>query len=398
MIGGTSVEIDLPADDAELREFTRIVSQALFFSGADLDAWVEREGRQNVRVARRDGRVVGGLVVQRMGQWFGGRSVPMGAVRAVGVAPEHRMAGVASRLMRTSLTEMHRDGVPISTLFPATQPVYRRPGYEQAGVRLVYQMPTASIDVRERSLTLRRIEPDDHEAVGQAYAERARRTSGNLDRNDWYWRRIFDPPPWLPKVYGYLVERDGRVEGYTVYSQKEADRTSHACELELVDLVFLSPDAGRRLLTFLADHRSMATTVRWCGAPAEPMLILPAEQASTVVHRIDWMLRIVDVVRALEMRGYPPAVNTQVHFEVSDDVFAHNNGRFVLEVSESQGHVRKGGSGAVRIDIRGLAPLYTGHLSPSDLKATGYVDASDEDLAEAGSVFAGPAPWMPDIF
>jgi len=398
MSGSTSVEIDLPADDTELREFTRIASQALFFPGVDLDAWVGREGRENVRVARRDGVVVGGLVIQRMGQWFGGRSVPMGAVRAVGVAPEHRVAGVASQLMRTSLAEMHRDGIPISTLFPATQPVYRRPGYEQAGVRLMYQMPTATIDVRERSLTLRPIEPGDHEAVYQAYGDRSRRTSGNLDRNDWCWRRVFDPPPWLPKTYGYLVERDSRVRGYAVYAQKEADRTTHKHELELVDLVFLSPDAGRRLLTFLADHRSMAPNVRWCGAPAEPTLLLPAEQACSVVHRIDWMLRIVDVPRALEMRGYPPTVDTQVDFDVHDDILAHNNGRFVLEVSESQGHVRRGGNGDVRIDIRGLAPLYTGHLSPCDLKAVGYVDASDEDLAKAGSLFAGPAPWMPDIF
>ncbi len=131
-----NVDIGPPADDSEVQEFTRIVSQALFFPTVDLDVWIKREGLENVRVARRKDGVVGGLIVQRMGQWFGGQSVPVGAVRAVGVAPEHRASGVASRLLIAVLEEMRRDGVPISVLFPATQPVYRRPGYEQAGVRL----------------------------------------------------------------------------------------------------------------------------------------------------------------------------------------------------------------------------------------------------------------------
>ena len=125
----TDLDISCPTDDAELRAFTEVVSQALFFPGADLDVWVAREGRENVRVARQHGRVVGGFVAQRMGQWFGGRSVPMAAIRAVGVTPEHRAGGVASQMMRSALEETHQEGIPLSVLFPATQPVYRRPGF-----------------------------------------------------------------------------------------------------------------------------------------------------------------------------------------------------------------------------------------------------------------------------
>jgi predicted acetyltransferase len=259
-------------------------------------------------------------------------------------------------------------------------------------------MPTGGIDVRDRTLDVRPIEKADREAIHKVYAERGRRTSGNLDRSEWLWLRIFDPPSWQPKVEGYLAERDGNVEGYTVFAQKETDTLRHAHELELVDLVTLTADAARRLLTFLADHRSMAETVLWYGAPAEPMLYLLAEQTGTIAHRMDWMLRIVDVARALEARGYPPTVRTEVHFEVVDDTLPQNDRRFVLEVSDSEGHVCEGGTGRVRIDVRGLAALYTGHLAPGELKATGYLNGPDEDLARAGAVFAGPAPWMSDIF
>ncbi len=391
------IEISPPSDDTELRAFTGIVSRALFFPDADLDVWVRREGVENVRVARRLGKVVGGLVLQRMGQWFGQRSVPMTGIRGVGVAPEHRASGVGSRLMRAVLAEMHRSGVALSTLFPATQPIYRRPGFEQAGVRLRYQLSTRGIDARDRTLDVRPIEKADHPSLVELYTERARRTAGNLDRNAWAWQRILDPPPWAKPGYGYLAARAGQPEGYIVFSQKPGEHP-HNNELEVADFVVLTADAGRRLLTLLADHRSMAEWVSWNGAPADPISYLLAEQHLTIKDRIDWMLRIVDIRAALEARGYPAGLNTELHLKVADDLLARNNQRYVLEIADSKAEVHEGGRGELGIDIRGLASLYTGHLSPAELRATGYLEASDEVLATAAATFAGPAPWMSDIF
>ena len=360
--------------------------------------WLKREGEENVRVARRKGKIAGGLIAQPMGLWFGGQSVPMASVRAVGVAPEHRSAGVASALMRTALREMFDTGVPLSALFPATQPVYRRPGFEQAGVRLLYQMPTAAIDVRDRSLDVRLAEESDHATIRSVYQQRARSTSGNLDRSDWVWQRILNPPAWAKPVEVYLVERDGTAEGYTVVAQKEGTALSHLNHLELSDVVALTQEAGRRLLTFFADHRSMAEDITWSGPPVDPWLFPLAEQTAKIVRRLDWMLRIVNVPAALEARGYAPDLNTELHLEVSDNVLPENHGRWVLAVADGRGKVTKGGHGSVRIDVRGLATLYTGHLSPQALKSTGYVEGTDQALNTASLIFAGPAPWMPDIF
>ena len=87
-----------------------------------------------------------------------------------------------------------------------------------------------------------------------------------------------------------------------------------------------------------------------------------------------------------------------MHFDVSDDVLPANNRRFTMEVSGGAARVRKGGRGDLKIDVRGLAPLYSGHLSVRELQSTGYVNGSEDALAAAGAIFAGPAPWMPDIF
>ncbi|MHC4064619.1 MAG: GNAT family N-acetyltransferase [Planctomycetota bacterium] len=396
MTQSLDLEIGRPGDDAEIKAFTVMVSQALFFPSVDMDAWVKREGHDNVRVARRGGKVVGGLTLQRMGQWFGGRSVPMTGVRAVGVAPEHRASGVASQLVRAALEEMHRDGVPLSVLYPATQPVYRRPGFEQAGTRMRYQLATPAIDVRDRTLELRRMETSDHPAVRGAYAERAKRTSGNLDRSEWLWRRVFEPPLAANQTHGYLAAHDGQVQGYVIFTNKGSDDMHN--ELEVIDFVVLTAPAGRRLLTMLADHRSVTDHMNWHSGPADPLIYLLAEQRFKITDRMDWMLRLVDVPGALAQRGYPAGLAAELHLEVIDDVLPHNNRRFVLQVADSQGDVREGGRGDLRIDVRGLAAMYTGHLAPAELQATGYLEGPHQALATAGAVFAGPAPWMPDIF
>jgi predicted acetyltransferase len=111
-----------------------------------------------------------------------------------------------------------------------------------------------------------------------------------------------------------------------------------------------------------------------------------------------WMLRIVDVPRALEERGYPQSLTERIDFEIEDDVVPENTGRFVLEVEAGRGHVRRGGRGVVRLTARALAPLYSGRASPQDLVAAGQLDANAATIRRLAPVFAGPAPWMADTF
>ncbi|MCX7011428.1 MAG: sterol carrier protein domain-containing protein, partial [Candidatus Sumerlaeota bacterium] len=111
-----------------------------------------------------------------------------------------------------------------------------------------------------------------------------------------------------------------------------------------------------------------------------------------------WMLRVVDVAAALEARGYPPAFEAELHFEIQDDWLPWNNGRFVLQVSNGRGEVSPGGQGRLRMHVRRLAQLYTGHLSPGELRVVGDAEGPPADWAAAGLAFSGPRPWMADLF
>jgi predicted acetyltransferase len=166
----------------------------------------------------------------------------------------------------------------------------------------------------------------------------------------------------------------------------------------VADICALTPGAARRILTFVADHRSFIETLQWNGAPADIFTFFLSEPRRRVFMSWPWMLRVVDVRTALAERGYPLTVDAELELHVTDDVLPGNDGDYMLSVSGGKAEVRIGGSGRIRIDVRGLASLYTGYLSAHELIATGYIEASDEDLSVADAVFAGPAPWLADFF
>jgi predicted acetyltransferase len=330
-----------------------------------------------------------------MGQWFGGRCVPMTGVAMVCVAPEHRAGGVGSEMMRAALRELHGRRVPLSALYAATVPLYRRVGYEAAGGRYEITLPANTIGLRDRELSMRRAGPEDADALHQAYRRRVAHESGPLDQQAPAWQRAQQAgrTPQNPAPLTYAAWNGRRVEGYLRYPVKREDRT-----LRLADFVAATPAAARRLLTFLADHRSTVETVVWHGGPAEPALLALPEHGYRMRLAAPWMLRVVDVAGALEVRGYPLGVSATLAFRVEDELFARNRGPFVLEVAGGKGAVRRGGRGGVRIDVRGLAPLYTGHLSAHQLALTGCLRVTPAEIEVLRAIFAGPAPWMSDAF
>ena len=356
--------------------------------------WQRQSGLESFRIVRSGSQVTAGMGMLRMGQWFGGRSVPMSGIIGVVVAPEYRGSGVASYMMRSAMEEMRADGVALSALYASTQTIYRKMGYEQAGHSISYRFPISSLPTREQRLIVRAATPEDEPEMHRLYTERARQTNGTLDRHPviWEWKLRERPP-----VSAFIAERDGVAEGYVVYNQRRQP-SDPGKVIQIRDLVAATPDAGRQLLSFLGGHRRVADHLEWEGPAADPLLLLVTEQDYTASYFQQWMLRMLDVPAALEARGYSLGVTGEVHLAVLDDMLPANDGPVILSVADGRAEVRPGGEGTVVIDVRGLSALYSGYLPAAALRTAGYLKGPDEDLSLLTTLFAGPAPWMPDHF
>lgn len=376
-----------PQDWLSLAE---VLGQSFNAAPMGWDVFRDRLGDENFRVVWEGDRMVGGCGVYPMGQVWGGKSVPLGGVAGVGVAPDARGRGVAKALMIDVLRWLHERGVPVAGLYPATQRVYRAAGYEQSGERLQYQAPLASLAGFRQEVDVIQVEPLDVR-VRALIAARYRPVHGNLDRSEAIWARLTQPT--VGRRYAWLLGDDG----YVILQHQPPDGYPN-WDVDVLDLHAPTAPAGRSLLALLASHRSTAKNVRWYAGPSDPLLALFPEPTWSVAQAQRWMLRIVDFAAAVAARGWPVGVRGEVHLSIDDPLLSHNHGDFVLTVEGGVATLRPGGQGDVRLSARALGPLYSGYFSASTLVSLGLAEGRPSALAVADRLFASPTPWMREMY
>jgi len=387
-------DIHPPASDREKDAYAEILRACFCTPIEHARAGLERTEPDNVLLVCRGSDVLGGLMLLPTGHWLGGRCVPTLGVAAVGIAPEHRGCGAARALMGAALHTAVERSLPLSTLYPATHTLYRRCGYELAGHYFEVTIEPAGIPALARAATMQPIGAADEPGVEALYARAARRHAGWLERSPYFWKRIREPRDATP--HARLVTNDGAPVGYCYYLLERKEL--HFQRMLVLDMLATTPEAASRLLAFLGDHRSLVNEVIWHGPASDPLLMLLPERSYRVRVAVDWMLRVTDVAAALRLRGYPRGVAAEIHFDIRDELFPANVGRWVLSVADGAAEVSCGGEGHVSCDVRALAALYTGYMTPAQLDLTGLLHGRPEHLSAIEAVFAGPPPCMLELF
>ncbi len=373
--------------------------QKSFTYGNDTDTtpWLEAAGLDNIRVLEASGTLGAMLIVIPMGQWFGGRSLPMAGIAGVTVAREARGKGAASTLMAAYMRELNATQVPISTLYPASVELYRRSGFELSGGCYRLSAPLRDLRGIGDPAAVRRLGPDDWAAIQRTHRLYGARNNGVLDRGENIWNRV-RKPRWA-EVSMFGVDGADGLDGYAIVGRCQQGIGSAAeSNLVLSDLVSLTPKATQSLLALLGSDSSNTSKAVWRGSPSAPAWWFMADPNYEVGISQLWMLRIVHLKAALEGRGYPKAITARLDLEVNDPLVEGNNGCFTLEVAHGSARLASGGNGSFRVDIRGLAPLFAGFQSAEMLVASGLVEAPAEDLSTASALFAGAPPFMTQPF
>jgi predicted acetyltransferase len=337
--------------------------------------------------------------VMPWGQFFGGRSVPMGAVASVAVRPDQRGRGIAPRLLARAVDQMHERGLVISTLHPATTRFYRGLGWEIGGEFGVRRVPCASLAGLPpgEPECMRPARSDDDDSVRECYGRVAPAISGAVDRADTRWRAL-EIELDRPHRYRYVYEVDDRIDGYVVYDQHETDR-QWGFGITVHELVAADARAAVTLWRHLGSHAAQVDTVTVLAMPLDDITLRLPEQAVELVGVNRWMTRIVDAAGAIAARGYPAGVRAEVHLQLADRLAPSNDGRFVLRVEGGEGKLSPGGTGDVHLSVNALASLYTGWASAPVLAAAGLVHhAGERDLVSLDAAFAGPRPYLFDNF
>ncbi|MGI9471906.1 MAG: GNAT family N-acetyltransferase [Rubripirellula sp.] len=384
--------------DGSLDQYVSLAGEALL--SHEQHAWemyVDRVGRENLRGVYRDDRLAGGMAFYRMGQYFGGNALDCAGFSGVAISPTERGNGAGGKLLKSVLGEIRDEGIPIASLYASTQSLYRGLGFEQAGTQTLYSIPLNSIACHDRELEIHRLTDPPLEKLNRIASVRAERGNGQLRRTTGLWKRLIDPYDQRGSIT-YLIGDFDAPEGYAIF--RPGTREGGVPQpLISTDVVANTPAALRRLLTLIRDHRSMCDSFEWYGAPNDSLHYFADEQWLTVKHFVRWMLRIVDLPAALTGRGYAPSLEGELHFKIEDTVLPENSGSWKLVLNDGKASVEPGGRGDLAMDIQTLAPMFSSLYSATELAQLGKLRSnSPSQIDFATDVFAGPAPWVPELY
>lgn len=407
--------VQAPPPSTALPRVAELVSRAFGSSIPDALDWLTaaNHGETSLRALARPetpDQPDACLRVIPMGQYFGGRSVPMAGIAGVAVAPEARGQGLARQLMTATLRELAASGVPLSTLFATTQTLYRQVGYEQAGHRGALTVPLSSVDVHDRPRPphcWRKLPDFDPAPLLPLHRRFVAQTDGMLDRGPYAWRRVWDWRERKATVYALPVApgSDQLLAYVAIAPTKDAhgDRS-----LAIADLAYDSPTGARAILGFLHDFGSMVRTIQIPSGPFHPLLMLLGQQRFTYAHQDFWMLRIAHAPAAVAARAFPAHVSATMHIELTDSIVSSNHGRFELSVRGGAGKLAPlaadavaeglGSAPGVKLSINALASLYAGFISAPHLRSLGMIDADDAATGTLHAIFPPGCPSMIDFF
>ncbi len=384
-----------------LDAYFSIAGEALLYSDRSIwETYVKRIGSENLRGVWDGEQFVGGLAFYRMGQWFGGQAIPTAGISGVAIDPAARGSGACRALLTSLLRELHAEGIPLASLYASTQRLYRGVGFEQSGHRFQYSIPMSSLhgshNKVSRDLSVTRLVDPPLDVLDRIATVRARSSNGLLQRTAGLWERVTQPIGATTTTY--LIGEPTHPEGFATL-QHGARSAGLPQPLVAIDWVANTAAAMQRLIALVTDHRSLCDQFRWYGGPNDPLHLLASEQYVAVTDHIRSLNRIIRFQDAFELRGYPSGLSGELHFSVRDELLPENHGNWTLKLNGGKAQVERGGEGHIQLAIRAAAPLFTGLVNCSQLIAADMIACTHPAQVQlADLVFAGPAPWMPEIF
>jgi predicted acetyltransferase len=287
----------------------------------------------------------------------------------------------------------------ISTLFPTAPRIYRRFGYEVIGDFVTVEVPSPALAAvaPAEGVRTRRARGTDVEAIRGIYDLWASEQNGPLTRRG---------PSFPEPANGYLAEYTGvtvavdaadLVLGFVSWERGQG--YGDAAKLEISDLLATDAAAYRALLVAMSSFSSVTPHTRIDTSGFDLVRLFLPSLHWQVVDSSPYMLKVLDVSGALTQRRYPSGFSGELAFSVTGDFLAHNNGGYLLDVSNGRGNCVRGEHGGRALTSHGLALLFAGAQSSANLRAAGHLsggDVAEDDTWDA--LFGGRQVHIRDYF
>jgi predicted acetyltransferase len=392
----------------ECSQLVDLIGQTFALSPSDANSWLDAALWSETRVLVASTGIEAALVRIPMAHYFGATPIATLGLTGVAVRADRRRAGLGGLLLRRTLAEAREQGFAASSLYSQNHTFYRAMGFEHAATRSRVETRLSQIrapkhppraEAGDGSVCL--LPRKDAQVIQNLYEAHAHTTPGFLVRTPYHWRRILGERAGVAPSILLSLDASAEPDGYVVFRQRRKG-DEFAQEILIEDAVADGARAHARLWQALAGMAPMAESLVYYSSANDPFFLASGDLTPRLASVEPLLLRILDVPRCLESRGYSQELRLQITLAVDDPEMPDNRGPWYFCVENGQARVEKARDLAapaqIEIDIGALAGLFTGHLSLRSLKVLGRIEGEDAALAALGCAFSGCAPWLRDLF
>lgn len=330
------------------------------------------------------------FTVSLRGTW-----VPLAGLAALTTMPEYRRQGYVSRLIDASLSAW-RGEYPLAALWPFDYEYYEQFGWATASKYATYTCePSALAFARDAPGTYRRVGPDDWTQLRSINESYGREHTLAVRRDEQWWRNRVFRSLGDDERYVYALDRDGETRGYVAYSIESGD---DGPRMDVLYSAFTDHEAYRGLLGLLSNHDSQVGEIALYRPPEASLLdMVPNPKRVDCEINPGTMVRIVDVVDALETVPYPEDASGRLTLAVSDDTADWNDGQFELTVFDGAGECRRveNVEPEITVDVGTLTQLLVGYHSVAEARKVADIAAATEDAASRLATWFPPETVSP---
>lgn len=408
-----------PAEERDRAQFINLARLAFMptRSQADVEKEMQDEplnppGGQGWAVVDQAGNLAGRYRHLKLALFFQGVEFPMAGVAGVAVAPERRGQKIAQGMIKHALQQFHEQHIPLSMLYPFQHGFYRKLGWAWVGETRQYRVSARHIPLYSERVNVVTYRNDLEAAIKAVYHKAAQQHNGWLQREPNRWKGYFKPEGG-EEIYGYTEA--GTLLGYMVIEFTHLEPTKTQWAIAVQEWVALTPAAYRGLIGFLASLRDQVTTIVWNTNPQDPFPHLLSEQRCDptlppqpfefgLTHRFGeigggFMWRLVDVVKAMELRPIHSGDAFAIAFNIIDPVLG--NQQISIEfVEQKMQCTQQPAAASITLSIEHLTQLFCGMRSTSELRWLGEIEVEGDSalIAKLDAAWQATPPFCWDFF
>lgn len=384
------MEIEIrPARPEEMPEMRRIAADCnVLPPGFIMQEFINGITHDMTLCAFVDGNMTTSYAAWPLIMRFNRKDAPVAGVSMVGTIPVYRKLGCLRKVHERHFELLHDESKrPISILFASQAAIYQRYGYGIVSTQNSYDIAPNDIQFREQKQInpkgkLIQLRENEVEILDRIYREFTLPRTGYLIRDRFKWETGKLAPAAPGVVIDKVVyEEAGDARGYVIYTvEPYLSSAGFGHRVTIKEMAWLSISAYYSLWNHFTNMR-LAQNIMWMQVPLDdpmPHLLLEPRKLN-IKSGNGFLIRIVDVEKAIPMRGY--GEDGELVLEVHDDAICPwNNGTWQMTVSDSKASIKKTKkTPEVIMNANSLAMLLFGQLSASNAARMGIIEVKKKN-------------------